>query len=618
MKHVFCLGLLFLFSSISFGQLKSFNQAEQGELWTVEPPSWFIHETEQQIEILLFGQGIGLDEFLIENSEIALLQQISTESLDYVILEVNIPAKCSARSFNISKNDGGTIRTVYTFNLFSAKHSLGRIDAADLIYLITPDRFADAEPNNKVEGFEEVVNRNKPGGRHGGDILGIASHLDYIKRLGFTAVWVNPVLENNMPQHSYHGYSITNFYKVDPRFGSMATYSALARKCHSEGMKLIMDQILNHCGSEHPWVENPPFKNWFNYQGNFQATNHVHANSADPHSSNIDRRLYRDGWFVKTMPDLNQRNSHLSKYLIQNSLWWVSQLGLDGIRMDTYPYSDETFLKEWSCTLKNFFPDLYIVGEEWSLNPVSVSYWQAGSPIASEIGSCLPSVMDFPLQNALSNALNDSIAQDGAYKLYELLATDRVYANPDMLLIFGDNHDMDRLYTQVKRDYQKFELAISFIYTMRGIPQVYYGTEVLLHNDIPGDHGTIREEMPGGWTDHTSNAFKANLNTDQKKAQQFMRSLGMWRKENSHFMLGQFIHFYPENGVYVYFRLTGEEAIMVIHNFSESEQEIKLDRFAEILDNYSSTRMWNDNSIISFENELRISGLKSSIYHLHK
>jgi neopullulanase len=403
--------------------------------------------------------------------------------------------------------------------------------------------------------------------------------------MGFTAIWVNPVLENDMQEYSYHGYSTTDFYKADPRFGSNEDYRNLSMKAKDKGIKMIMDMIVNHCGSEHWWMRDLPAADWLNYQSGFVGTIHRKSVLQDPYVAAIDLERMVDGWFVPTMPDLNQRNPLMATYLIQNTIWWVEYAWLSGIRMDTYPYPDKHFMSDWTCAVMQEYPNFNIVGEEWTENPALVAYWQRGKTNPDGYSSCLPGLMDFPLQGALRKGLTEKSGwSEGFMRLYEMLANDFLYADPSNFVIFPDNHDMSRFFTQMNEDYDLFRMGMIYTYTMRGIPQIYYGTEILMNNPGTDDHGIIRSDFPGGWAGDAVNAFTgAGLTAQQKEAQELLRKLGLWRKQAAVIHHGKLKHYLPENDTYVYFRYDDERKVMVAMNKSAEPANLPLARFSEML-----------------------------------
>ncbi|MDX1515509.1 MAG: alpha-amylase family glycosyl hydrolase, partial [Woeseiaceae bacterium] len=459
----------------------------------------------------------------------------------------------------------------------------------DVIYLITPDRFANGDPSNDaVAGYGDPPDRSDPYGRHGGDLAGVAEHLDYVADMGFTAIWLNPVLENAMPEASYHGYATTDFYRVDPRFGSNEDYRALVSEARNKGLGVIMDMIANHIGVEHWWMADPPTSDWINFGGEFRPTSHARTTNQDPYASEFDKTAFADGWFVEAMPDLNQQNPLLADYLIQNAIWWTEYLGLAGIRQDTYPYPDKHFMTEWTRRIMQEYPDFNIVGEEWSPNPAIVSYWQAGKDNHDGYVSYLPSVLDFPLQIALAASLTaDDPPWGSAWTpAYEMLGNDFLYPDPFNLVIFPDNHDMSRIYTQVDEDYDLYRMAIVYYLTMRGIPQIYYGTEILMSHPGTDSHGVIRSDFPGGFPGDRSNAFTGErLGERERTAQEFMRKLLHWRKGADVIHRGELMQFTPIGNVYVYFRYDDDDIVMVVFNRDRDAQTLDTQRFAEIVGN---------------------------------
>lgn len=557
----------------------------------VEPMNWWVGMKNQQLQLMVYGEGIGSSTPILAYPGVKLEKVHKAESPDYLFLDLRINAGTKPGSFNIRFNKKGSTVANYIYQLAARNKERAAVKGfspADVVYLITPDRFANGDPSNDVvEGMrEKKINRTNDYGRHGGDIRGMINNLDYIASMGFTAIWPTPILENDMPNASYHGYAITDFYKVDPRFGTLEEYKELADKARQKGLKLIFDGVVNHTGSQYWWMKNLPFKNWINYPDSIRITNHRRTVHQDLYASASDRELMVKGWFVRQMPDMNQDNPYLSTYLIQNSIWWVETLGLAGIRQDTYPYSQKKFLEQWSCQIMNEYPGFSIVGEEWSTNPVIAAYWQKGKPNTTGYNGCLKSTMDFPIQSALMQALTEPESWDkGLVKLYEALANDFVYASPKDLLVFGDNHDMDRVFTSLKKNPELMQMAMSYLLTIRGIPQIYYGTELLMENSAkPGDHGLIRSDFPGGWTEDTLNGFTgAGLTAEQLAAQSYLKKLLNWRKNKSVIHSGKTLHFGPANGVYVYFRYTEKETVMVILNKNAGPTGLHTDRFAEIL-----------------------------------
>jgi glycosidase len=393
----------------------------------------------------------------------------------------------------------------------------------------------------------------------------------------------------------------------------------LADRCDTKGIKLIFDGVANHTGLYYWWMQDLPFKNWINYPDSFRNTNHRRTVNQDPYASVADAKLMVKGWFVSAMPDVNHDNPFLANYIIQNNIWWIEKLMLKGIRQDTYPYSQKKFLEQWSCRIMKEYPRFGLVGEEWTTNPLVVAYWQRGKPNSSGYSGCLGSTMDFPMQSALVQALTEPEGWNtGLVKIYEGLANDFVYASPKDLLVFGDNHDMDRLFTQVKKDPALHKMALTWLLTSRGIPQVYYGTEILMQNSAkPGDHGLIRSDFPGGWSGDEVNAFTgAGLSADQKQMQDFVKKLLNWRKRKTVIHSGQTRHFAPENGVYVYFRFNGKDTVMVIMNKNDHEVRPDMTRFEE-MSGKKSRAVDVESGETSNVKEIRIPGRSAKVFEIY-
>lgn len=560
----------------------------------IEPPHWWQGFKETGLQLMVHGPNVSALEASVDAPGIRVERHERTANPNYLFVYLDIdPAAPSGRFTIRFEGNGVQLRQPYELRQKNPDpgHARG-FTTADTIYLITPDRFANGNPaNDNQPGMGDAVDRTELCGRHGGDIEGIARHLDYITDLGFTAIWLNPVLENRMERCSYHGYSTTDFYRVDPRYGSNEEYQALARMARERGVDMIMDMIVNHIGSGHWWMDDLPDTDWLNRPEKRTITNHKHVTLQDPYVSQHDLAGFVDGWFVDTMPDLNQRHPLLADYLTQNALWWIETLGLAGIRMDTHPYPDKDYMAEWSRRVIEEYPDFNMVGEEWHTSPVIVSYWQRGKQNQDGFVSHMPSMMDFPLQDTLARSL---VAPKPEWNsswdpVHELLALDSVYPDPTALVIFPDNHDMDRIFTQLEEDYDLWRMAMVFYATMRGTPQIYYGTEILMANRASGDHGLIRSDFPGGWPGDAKDAFTgANLGPDERRAQEFTRRLLQWRKETPVVHDGRLMQFIPEGESWVYFRYDDRDTVMVAFNKADEAVSLDLERFAERLHGHGS------------------------------
>lgn len=559
----------------------------------VEPLNWWIGMKNPQVQLLVNGSGVGNMTPQLSYPGVTIKGFTKGNSKNYLFIDLVISQTAKPGNLILHFNENGKEQFRYSYPLLKRAQpgtALKGFDATDAICLITPDRFANGDYSNDViDGMREnKINRAFPGARHGGDIKGIINSLDYLKEMGFTAIWPTPMKENDMPAYSYHGYAITNHYKVDPRFGTMDEYKQLSIQLRERGMKLIFDEVLNHSGSYYWWMNDLPFEDWLNFPPPhpYTASNHIRTVNQDIHASNYDKAIWNKGWFDRTMPDMNGANAYVANYLIQNTIWWIETLQLGGIRQDTYGYSDKEFLKNWSCRVMGEYPNLSLVGEEWSTNPLITSYWQRGKKNHDGYTSCLTTVMDFPLQAALIQSLNsDEKGIPSFSKLYEAIANDFTYPDPNHILVMADNHDMDRIYMQLKQDMSLTKMAITFICTVRGIPQLFYGTEILMDNSpYHKNDGIIRSDFPGGWKEDTVNAFTgAGLNEKQLEMQHYVKQLLNWRKQNSAITNGKLIHFAPYDGLYVYFRLDKEKTIMVIMNKNNKTTKIDVNRFGEII-----------------------------------
>jgi glycosidase len=577
---------LFIFLLMSCSSLTSAVEVER-----VEPANWWLGMERSEVQVLLYGDSLGYLRARLDAPGVTLLRTVSVENPAYLFVYLRIETGAQSGPFNIELLDGDRVVTRVPFELWERRAGSAErsgFGPEDAIYLLMPDRFANGDPtNDSMPGMGDAPDRNDPYGRHGGDLAGLKAQLPYIASMGMTAIWLNPILENKMPESSYHGYATTDFYGVDPRYGSNEMYRELVTEAHAQGLKIIMDMIPNHVGSEHWFVKDPPCMDWINYGGEYVNTIHRRTTVQDMHASERDRRAHADGWFVASMPDLNQRNPLMADYLIQNAIWWVEYADLDGIRVDTYPYPDRDFMADWSCALMTEYPNLNIVGEEWALNPSIPAYWQRGKLNPDGYRSCLPSLMDFPVQNALVTSLTrGGFEYESPWvPLYEAIAMDFLYPDPWNLVTLADNHDMDRFMTQVGGDEDLFRLGMVFLATIRGIPQVYYGTELGMNNDTAlGSHGAVREEFPGGWEGDKKNAFTGqNLSTETRQLQEFMRHLFTWRKRATAIHSGKLMHFAPVDDLYVYFRYTSKEAVLVALNLGEETEELDMERYEERL-----------------------------------
>lgn len=570
--------------------LLSFTAFSQEKFIQIEPMNWWVGMKNPNLQLVLRGENLKGAQVKSAKAGLKVLKIHNAESPNYLFVDVYIDKSAKSGLYPLQiMRDGKTLATInYSLNArVSGSQNRESFTSKDVIYLITPDRFANGDKTNDVfpAMLEKDVDRSQLFARHGGDIQGIIDRLDYIKKMGYTAIWSMPLLENDQKVQSYHGYSITNHYKMDPRFGTNEKFKELCTEANKRGIKIISDIVLNHIGSGHYWMKDMPFKDWINYGTEFVSTNHRREIHQDPHRSLADKKGLVDGWFVPSMPDINQNNPYLATYIIQNTIWWIEYAGLGGLRIDTYPYSEKSFSNAWTSAISKEYPKFNMVGEEWSLNPIIPSYWQKGKINRDGFQSGLPSVMDFPLQNAIYEGLTEPESwNQGLLKIYSVLANDLVYPNPNNLVIFLDNHDMSRFFTQVKEDNDLFKIGLSLICTMRGIPQIYYGTEINFANPKSNEHGEIRGDFLGGWPSDVKDAVTGNqLSVNEKSTQDFLAKLLNWRKGNEAVTQGKLMHFAPTDGIYTYFRYTDKSKVMVIVNKNIHESQVNPRLYKEIL-----------------------------------
>jgi len=591
------------------------------KLTKIEPVSWWRGMELETVEFMVYGKDIS--ELTAVGQDLMVIRSTALESPNYLFVEVVIPDDTRIGKHKLLfKDQKGRQKGTLAIEVLEREEGSAKrkgFSSADFIYLITPDRFRNGDASNdQVKGMLEGPNREFIGGRHGGDLAGIIESLDYFEKMGISSLWLNPVLENNMETYSYHGYAMTDLYNVDPRYGTNEQYKVLADKAKERGIGIIMDQVANHIGSLHPWMSDLPSEDWVNQWPEFTQTNHMKVSRFDPHGAEVDRKQFTDGWFVETMPDLNQRNEKLARYLIQNSIWWVEYLGLHGIRMDTWPYPDKQFLADWTKAILQEYPNFNIVGEEWVSDPSLISYWQAGTAKMDDYTSYLPSVMDFPFQSAVVDGLmGETSWRSSMTKIYESLANDYMYGDLNNIMIFPDNHDMSRIYTRLNEDFDKWKMAMTLFFTTRGTLQFYYGTEILMNNPGTEDHGVIRSDFPGGWKGDAVNAFTGEgLTAQQKEAQEYIRVLAHMRRQSCALNMGKMLHYIPLGEVYVYFKSFGDEHKMIVLNRNDEEVELGLERFQQGLEGFTRAENVLTGETIELGSTLTLESMESYIFDL--
>lgn len=560
----------------------------------IEPPSWWAGMKHPALQLMVHADDISETTPVIDYQGVTIEAVTRGESPNYLFIDLKLDKNVQPGSFDIlfKKNKRVKASYHYTLNERVNDPSLYQgFDDDDVIYLLMPDRFANGDTaNDNIEGMREIADRSNPLGRHGGDIKGIEDHLDYLADLGVTAIWPTPLLENDMPKQSYHGYAITDYYKVDPRFGTNEDYKNLVKMAHQKGLKIVMDMVANHCGTGYYWNDDLPMQDWYNQWPTTTKSNFRGTAQIDPHASLYDYDKMVRGWFDVTMADLNQHNPYLAEFLIQNTIWWIEYLGLDAIRQDTYQYAYKDFMARWMQRILEEHPDFNVVGEVWLNYPPMVAYWLDNKTNKDGYRSYLTNVFDFPLMIAFGKAFNEKDGWDtGLSRLYETLAQDYLYSDPMKIVVMTDNHDGDRFFTKLQEDIRKYKMGMAFTHTVRGTPQIYYGGEILMTGREHDGHGYIREDFPGGWPADSADAFTMAGRTPlQQEAFGFTRRLLNWRKGNKAVQYGKLTQYIPENGIYVYFRHTEDESVMVMLNNNEAEKVVDLSRYAENLEGYST------------------------------
>ncbi len=604
---ILVLGLILLF------QMSNIYSQTSGVIKRIEPSNWWVGMKDPHLQIMVYGDSISKYDLSIDKKGVSIQNIHKVENPNYLFIDLLITEDTKAGRFQIQLKQLGKVIESFDYNLLVRDiNSANRkgFSSEDAMYLIMPDRFANGNPSNdSIPELLEKANRRKEYGRHGGDLKGIYDHLNYIQDMGYTAIWLNPVLENNQPRSSYHGYAITDFYQIDARLGSNEEFKELTKECDKRGIKMIMDMVFNHCGSNHWWMNDLPMSDWINQWPEFTRSNYRLSTISDPYVSKYDKDLSVKGWFDTTMPDLNLENEFMLTYMIQNSIWWIEYAGLGGIRMDTYPYPDKHGMAEWTQRILKEYPYFNIVGESWITEPSKLCYWQKDFPNKDGFNSHLPSLMDFPMQDAIKKAFNEEDTwKQGLSRLYNTLADDHLYPNPLNLVVFPDNHDEGRIYEFLGKDKDKLKMALAYAASTRGILQIYYGTEILMDGDGYKGHGKIRKDFPGGWAKDSINAFvKEGRSPEQNDVFNYLKKLLNYRKTSEALKVGKTLHFIPADGIYVYFRYTDEDCVMVILNNNKVAKKVNTTRYSEKLSKYSkgtnviTGRVVNDLNLINIK-----------------
>lgn len=550
----------------------------------IEPLNWWVGFKNQSLQLLVRGNHIADKTVRLNYPGVKLLSIKKVENPNYLFLNLQISSATKSGTFPIVFSQDGKKVVSYTYELKSRSNKTVGVSDKDFIYLIMPDRFANGDlKNDKIEGMKDnSFNRDSMFYRHGGDIQGIINKLPYLQELGVTTLWLNPVLENNEYRTSYHGYANTENYQVDRRFGDNSLYKKLVDECHKRGMKLIKDLVHNHIGDQHFLYLDQPAKDWFHQWPTYTGTTYKDQTLFDPYAAAADKKLMTDGWFDQQMPDVNQQNPLVKKYITQSHIWWIEYAGLDGFRLDTYAYNDRKFMAEWAKEITAEFPKFTFFGETWVNGTANQVFFTEGNTVNQHFDTGLQGVTDFQTYFAINEALNGKFGwTDGVNRLYSILASDYQYRDPTRNVLFLDNHDISRFYSVVGEDYNKYKSGIILLLTLRGIPQMYYGTEILMKNYANPD-GKVREDFPGGWAGDKANKFtSAGRNEKENEAFNFVKKLANYRKNNPVLQTGKMMQFVPEKGIYVYFRYNKDKTVMVVMNSNDQEETMETSRFAE-------------------------------------
>ena len=589
---------------------KANNRTAAPNVTRIDPTNWFADMQDPTLQLMVYGKDIKFADVTTDYPNVKIDSLVRLDSPNYLLVYLNLKgAKPGEVTLTFSNKNGK--KTTKKFQL-KAREMAGAdrkgFDISDVLYMLMPDRFANGNPKNDViKGMEDqLCDRNEPSLRHGGDLEGLRQHLDYFTDLGVTALWLTPVLENDRPadggKHStYHGYATTDYYRVDPRFGTNEEYKALVDECHKKGLKVVMDMIFNHCGDYHPWakhtridengktIKDYPSKDWFNSPNYGLQTSYKLTPVLDPYASKVDMKETVDGWFVPSMPDLNQRNPHVIKYLIQNSIWWIETVGIDGIRMDTYPYADRQAMADWMKVLNKEYPNFNTVGETWVTEPAYTAAWQKDSKL-SDINSNLKTVMDFAFFDRLSQAKNEETDDwwKGWNRIYNSLCYDYLYTDPSSVMAFIENHDTDR-YLGNGKDSTALKQAYALLLTMKRIPQLYYGTEILMNGTKTETDGNVRQDFPGGFPGDKVNKFTREGRTKAENAMfDWTSRLLHWRQNNDVIINGSQTQFIPQHGVYVLARQHNGKTVLTILNGKKADNQVDVARYAEVIGSHTT------------------------------
>ncbi|MBQ5736604.1 MAG: glycoside hydrolase family 13 protein [Alistipes sp.] len=570
------------------------------EIKHVEPLSWWVGMT-TPLQIMVNGEGVSAYDVTIlpEKQGVEVTKVHKADSPNYIFVDVAIAKDAKADVYRLCFSDG---KRKYEYEYVIAER---RADSkyresftnADLVYLIMPDRFANGNPeNDSTDDTAEKAQRSHPGRRHGGDLEGMMAHLDYIADLGATAIWSTPLLLDNENGASYHGYSCSDYYLIDPRFGSNELFKEYVEKCHKRDLKVIMDIVPNHSSTTHWWYADQPFADWTHQWDKYTQSNWTFSTNMDFNASKSDLYQMESGWFDRSMADMNLDNPYLLHYFKQWAVWWVEYSDLDGFRVDTYPYNEKGPMSEWCKAVMAEYPNFNIVGEVWTSSIPQLAYWQGDNANKDGFNSHLKSIMDFPLHDAMRAAMTEAGSNvawgQGMTRVYDVLSHDFVYHDLSNMMIMAANHDTDRIGDVCEGDSRKMKIVHTLLATLRGMPQILYGDELMFRStDRSKGHPTLRVDFPGGWDGDAVNLFdKAQHSGAQKDVYDYTRAIMNWRKTKDVIHSGKTMHFIDRDNTYAYFRYDDNDVVFVFINNTDSVREIPWARYAEIAEGLTEGR----------------------------
>ena len=575
-----------LFALVCWLSTSAILYAKNPEVHRIDPPHWWVGMASDTLELLIKGDGLEGAHYRVEGKGIRVLKAVQAQNPSYAYVTLLMDSEAPAQNISLVVS-GSRGKTIVPYALkprdASQRQNMG-LSSADVLYLITPDRFANGNPSNDIrKDFRETsLRRKEVYDRHGGDLAGVAQRIEYIHSLGTTAVWLNPILENNQVHASYHGYAITDHYAIDPRYGTMAEYQNLCQLLHQRQMKVVMDVVYNHAGDKHYLFLNQPDTSWFNSYARFPQSNFRETTLFDPYASKKDQEVFTKGWFDTAMPDWNLKDPHAAAYLLQNTLWWIEEVGTDALRIDTYTYPDQVFMARLNKVVRQHYPRMFLFGETWVHNHQSQAYFVQRFPFRT-FDSHLNNVTDFQTYFSIKEVVSKNNSwNEGVGKLYQSLAADYLYYDPTTLITFVDNHDEGRYFGLCGEDLRKYKVGLSLLYTLRGIPCLYYGTEILMKSTE--NHGTMRQDFPGGWPGDVRNAFESTGRTAQEnEAFEFVQTLAHYRRGSAVLQTGKMMHFAPSQGFYSIARYTQDKIVLLLVNASDIPEKGKATRFDELL-----------------------------------